>query len=74
MCEDGVYLSSEFGECNFVLKQFADYSVDAGVIIPGYPIVVFGDLFHVTKHDIDVFVLVIVVLGDLFGLLAEVVK
>ncbi len=74
MCEDGVYLSSEFGKCNFVLKQFTDYSFDAGVIISGYPIVVLGDRFHVTKHDIDVFVLVIIVLVDLYGLLAEVVE
>ena len=55
MCEGKVYLSSELGKCYFVLKQFADYSVDTGVVIFGYPIIVFGNFCHVAKHGVDVF-------------------
>ena len=66
-------MSSESGECYFVLKQFANYSFHAGVIVSGYPIIVFGDCFHVTKHIIDIFVLVVVILVDLFRLLVELV-
>ena len=74
ICEDEVNLSSESGECYFVLKQFADYSVDAGVIVSGYPIIVFSNCFHVTKHDVEVFVFVVVILVDLFRLLVELVE
>ena len=74
MCEDKVYLSSESGECYFVLKQFADYSVDAGVVIFGYPIIVFGNCFHVVEHGVDVFMLVVIICVDLFHLPVELVE
>ena len=67
-------MSSESGECYFVLKQFADYSVNAGVIVLGYPIIIFGHCFHVAKHDFDVFILVVIIPVDLFHLPVELVE
>ena len=74
MCEDEIYLSSESGECYFVLKQFANYSVDAGVVVSGHPIIVFGGVCHVAKHGVDVFMLVVIICVDLFHLLVKLVE
>ena len=67
-------MGSESGECYFVLKEFANYSFNAGAVVCRYPVVIFGDYFHVTKHDINVLEVILVVLVDLFILSMEVVE